>query len=308
MRNVGRTCILGAAILFGPRLAQAAESAPLPQGTVSQASASAGSTELGGQGQFATVTEAPPTDVTEAEVSAGGLLSTGNARAGSITAAGRFLLRRRNHQFSAAVAGNYGRAAANAQADVETTVSNVQGLVRYDYFAHRRLSLFVMLTPRHDTFQGLNLRLNVDPGLAVYILEDLRNRLWVEAGYDFQYELRTDEAIRVKNADGTDFQDVNGRTISDESERERFTHAVRLFGGYRNNINERVTFGTSLEYLQSVLQARRYRINWDTALSANLVQRLAIALTFTVRLDNDPAPGIQKVDTITAASLIYRFF
>ena len=43
-------------------------------------------------------------------------------------------------------------------------------------------------------------------------------------------------------------------------------------------------------------------------MTANLVGSLAIALTFTARVDNDPAPGIRKVDTITAVSLIYRFF
>jgi len=27
-----------------------------------------------------------------------------------------------------------------------------------------------------------------------------------------------------------------------------------------------------------------------------------------LRIDNDPLPGVQSVDTITAASLVYRFF
>ena len=62
-----------------------------PAGTVgAQAPASTGTTEIDGGGKFAAATTADPAapvDDNELELSAGGLLSTGNARAGSRTAA-----------------------------------------------------------------------------------------------------------------------------------------------------------------------------------------------------------------------------
>lgn len=306
-----KNILVGTAALTAAYLPTTAFAAPPaePAGTVAQDPATTGSTDLDGQGQFATSVEDADeaADATEFNISAGGLLSTGNARALSLTGASNLRLRRRAHQFSAALAGNYGRAAVDTNTDPETTVSNVQGRVRYDYFVHPRVSLFAMATARHDPFQGLDLRANVDPGAAFYILADAKHRLWTEVGYDFQYDVRTDEAIREVDEDGNVVLGPDG-TANIIADKTRINHAVRLFGGYSNNLNENVSFNTGLEYLQSVLQPRRWRINYDIGLTANLINRLALNTTFTVRVDNDPAPSIRKVDTITALSLVYRFF
>ena len=303
--------VVAAFVAFGPpTVAYAQEPTDEPAGTLNQDAATTGATEIEGQGAFAAgagLEAANATDATEFDVSAGGLLSTGNARAASVTGASNLRLRRNKHQFGANFAGNYGRAALDQTSDPETTVANVQGRARYDYFVHPRVSLFAMATARHDTFQGLDLRLNIDPGAAFYILNDLKHRLWTEVGYDFQYDIRTDEAIREVDADGNVVIGADG-TPNIIAEKRRVNHAVRLFGGYSNNLNENVSFNTGLEYLQSVLEAKRWRINYDVGLTANLINRLALATTFTVRIDNDPAPGIRKVDTITALNLVYRFF
>ena len=302
---------IGLAVLTAalPKLVYAQEPTAEPAGTVAQEAATTGATELDGQGQFAAadIDAAEAEDATEWDVAGGGLASTGNARALSLTGATNFRLRRKRHQFGAAFAGNYGRAAVDGFSDPETTVGNAQGRLRYDYFVHPRVSLFAMATARHDPFQGLDLRLNVDPGAAFYILKDAKHRLWTEAGYDFQYDIRTDEALEEKDEEGNVVLGTDGEPniIGDKT---RINHAVRMFGGYANNLNEHVSFNTGLEYLQSVLEAKRWRINYDVGLSANLIGNLAINTTFTVRVDNDPAPGIRKVDTITAFSLLYRFF
>lgn len=309
------TQILASAALLGVTLftSQSALAADpvVPSGTVGgQAPATSGTTEVDGSGKFASAASADAAtadDATEFDIAGGGLLSTGNARAGSVTGSSRLRIRRKKHQFSAMFAGNYGRAAVDSQSEPVPTVGNVQGRVRYDYFLHRRASLFTMLTARHDPFQGLQARVNLDPGVAVYFLTDPKNRLWSELGYDFQYDRFTEEATYAKDEMGAVVLDDNGDPVV-AIDRERQNHAVRVFGGYANSISDSVTFGTGVEYLQSVQVARRWRLNWDTSLTATLINRLAISLTFTARLDNDPAPGIRKVDTITAVSLLYRFF
>jgi putative salt-induced outer membrane protein len=282
-----------------------------PAGTVgAQAPATTGTTEVEGSGKFASaaaVEEAAATDATEFNLGAGGLLSTGNARAGSATGTTNLRIRRQNHQFSAAFAANYGRAAPDAASDVQTTVHNEQGRVRYDYFVHPRISVFAMLTARHDPFQGLEARVNVDPGVAFYLVNDKRNRLWTEVGYDFQFDRFTEVATYAKDETGAVVLDAEGNPIV-AIERQRTNHAARLFGGYANNISAAAMFSTGIEYLQSVQIAERWRVNWDVALTTQLVNRLAISFTFTARMDNDPAPGIRKVDTITAVSLICTIF
>lgn len=279
-----------------------------PEGTATQDPATGGSTELDGQGKFGSATEAGDmADALEFNLSFGSLISTGNARQIAVTGATTFLIRRGRHQGSAQAAGNYGQAASNVDDDLEPTVSNIQGRLRYDLFLSRRWALFAMATARHDPFQGLDLRLNVDPGAAFYIIPGADERLWAEAGYDFQFDLRTDSATLGRDDDGNLIYDASGNTIQ-VADDTRINHAVRLFGGYFNKVNEAVSFSTGLEFLQSMLVARRWRLNWDTSLSVLLAKKLALATTFTVRIDNDPLPRVRKVDTITALNLVYRFF
>ncbi|MBL4688711.1 MAG: DUF481 domain-containing protein [Nannocystaceae bacterium] len=282
-----------------------------PAGTAgTQDPASAGTEDLEGTGAFGSATtldDTEGTDATELTISAGALGSTGNARALALTANGNFRLRRGIHQFGAIALANFARAAVAPETDSETTVNNVQGRLRYDVFVHPNVSLFAMATGRHDPFQQLDLRLNVDPGVAFYILNEAKHRLWTEVGYDFQYDVRTDEAVFETNDEGAFIVDADGNR--DRVEDRTFTnHAARVFGGYANSINENFTFSTGVEYLQSVLELQRFRVNWDVGLTAQLVNRLSLATTFTLRFDNAPLPGVREVDTITAVSLVYRFF
>lgn len=301
-----------ACVLHGAFVADVPASAMQPGGTSAATPASTGSTELEEQGKFAAAAghdAREAEDATEAEIAAGGALATGNARSFQGTVNGRVRVRRRAHEGRSAVAGNYGRAAADVDAPVETTVLNIQGMVRYDYYFAKRWSAFLMTTARHDRFQGLDLRLNVDPGVAFHALARPNHRLWFEAGYDFQLDLRRDEAIFVReendeNGDGTiQPGEVTVRQIADE---RQVNHAARLFAGYTNLLSERVSLDTGIEYLQSVIVARRLRVNWLTALSIQLAGRFGLAATFTLRYENQPLPGVEKLDTMTAIQLTLR--
>ncbi|MGH1341064.1 MAG: DUF481 domain-containing protein [Nannocystales bacterium] len=276
-----------------------------PEGTVTKDPATTGNTEVAGQGTFAasaTPDDEKADDATELNASLGGFMSTGNAVATSATALINFRLRRGAHQFRTDAAGNYGRASVPTELDsdpeAEVTVRNLQGMVRYDWFFAKRWSMFLQTTARTDSFQGLAYRMNVDPGFSFYALTDPKQRLWFEAGYDFQYDIRT--------YDGRATRDDAGEVISLEA--KTFTnHAARLFGGYTNNLNEYVTFDTGIEYLQSVVDAPVFRINWATALTANLNNRVSLSTTFTLRYENDPLPEVEQLDTITSVLLGVRF-
>jgi putative salt-induced outer membrane protein YdiY len=288
----------------GGQLAAAPEDPSVPKGTVEAAPpATTGTTEVAGLGKFAaSETDARHADdATELELASGGVLATGNAFAAALTGQGRFRLRRGLHQLGVQVAGNYGRADVATvgpdnipRTDRQTTVSNVQGMLRYDVFFADRWSAFTMATARRDRFQGLDLRFNLDPGVAFHALEDPKHRLWLEAGYDFQYDVRRDEAI----------VDDTGTRVVDKT---LVNHAARIFAGYNNSLSDRITIDTGLEYLQSVIAAERFRINWVNALGIQLAGRLGLAVTFTLRYENQPLPGVEKLDTITAVLLTMRF-
>lgn len=309
---------------------KAVEAGPRAAGTTGvQAPASAGQTNLE-DNKFATgAAPGEATDATEAEISAGGLFTSGNARSGALTGGGRFRIRRKIHEFQAAAVGNYAQAAIRLDDGTRTsqvTAGNVQGRVRYDVFFHPRVTFFTMVTARYDPFLGLNLRLRVDPGFAFYILNEAKHRLWAEVGYDFLLDVRR---LR-RGADASNCPtgtplvlDVPNTTDAAPlcaAEANVDTHSGRLFLGYSNLLSEFVTFNTGLEYIQAFAPFRsnpletdgekarvKSWVNWDIGLTTALGKRFAFATTFTLRYDNAPLPGIKKLDTITSFNLVFRF-
>lgn len=304
-----------AGLLAFPAIARADDQEPVPPtGKGAQDAATSGSTDVGGGDEFQTVQDVgtedeeaeESLDATEFDLSAGGILSTGNSRNLALTSAANFRIRRGIHQFGSIGAGNYGVAAAGKDADWKETTNNVQGLVRYDVFFAKRWSAFTQVTARHDLFQGLRYRMNVDPGVAFYAINKAKHRLWFEGGYDFQYDLRSDEAIVVRDDAGNPVVDAEGNVS--RLDRTFINHAARLYVGYSNRLSDKVTFDTSLEYLQSFIDAKIFRLNYNAALSTQIAERFSLATTFTLRYENDPLPDVQKLDTITAINLVYRFF
>ena len=112
------------------------------------------------------------------------------------------------------------------------------------------------LSGRRDRFQGLDLRLNLDPGLAYYFVQGPKHQLWGEAGYDLQFDIRKNSAIETAIASGQDLQKTDVR------------HSARLFAGYKNNLNDNVQFNTGVEYLQGLQDSKLWRFNWDVGLTA----------------------------------------
>ncbi|WAS95572.1 DUF481 domain-containing protein [Nannocystis punicea] len=307
----------------------AAAAGPRAAGTVgAQAPASTGATNLD-ENKFATTGTSEPMDATEAEISAGGLFTSGNARSAALTGGGRFRIRRKIHEFQAQLVGNYAQAAIRQPDGARTgqlTAGNVQGRVRYDVYFHPRVTFFTMLTARFDPFLGLNMRMRVDPGFAFYMVNQPKHRLWAEVGYDFLYDQR-----RVRRgadnsqcpAGTTLVLDVPNTTSAMPTCAARpsvATHSGRIFLGYSNLLSEYVTFTTGIEYIQAFAPFRsnpvetdggkaraKSWVNWDVALTTALGKRFAFATSFTLRYDNAPLPGIKKLDTITSFSLVFKF-
>lgn len=282
---------LGAALL----LASAAGAQDEPAGLMKQDAATGGATDVAAGGFEAPVeAEADAKDNTEANISAGALLTTGNARSFAATGAGKYRMRRGPNQFSAALAANYARSAADPSSDTETTVENYQGKLRYDRFIFDNVALFLALSGRRDRFQGLDLRLNVDPGVAYYFIDEKSTQLWAEGGYDLQYDVRRDENIEAAALTGENLDKTETR------------HNGRLFAGYENNISEDVSFSTGFEYLQDVQEGKNRRFNWDAGLSSSIGKGFSLATTFSLKYDHNPLPNVEKTDTITAVSLVYK--
>lgn len=239
-------------------------------------------------------------DKTEFAIQGGALVAGGNSRSVAATGLTRFLARRGHNEISAVVAINYARTArendAGDEIGWETTVENYQGRLRYDYFWTKNLSTFLAVQARRDRFQGLNLRLGVDPGVSFYFVRNDAQLFWTEAGYDFQYDVLTQETIDA------------GVLAGDPRDRTETDHNARLYVGYDHKLGERLAFLAGLEFFKSFVNGPSYRVNFNAELQTQLVQRLSLAIGSTTMYNNTPLPDIEKLDVTTSLNLVYSFF
>jgi putative salt-induced outer membrane protein len=175
-------------------------------------------------------------------------------------------------------------------------MENYQGKLRYDRYVSEQVSLFLSFSGRRDRFQGLDVRLNMDPGLAYYFVQEEKQRLWGELGYDLQYDVRRDDAIAAAAADGTNL----GKT--------KVRHSARGFLGYHTNVNEHVSFDSGAELLLGIPATENWRLNWTNSLTVALDTRFSLGASFNLRYDHNPLPGVEKLDTLTAMNLICTLY
>jgi putative salt-induced outer membrane protein len=266
-------------------------------GTMKNEAATSGSTSVATEGFDAAKKVEVSKDTTEAKLQAGMLLAGGNSSSLAVTSSGNFRARRGMNDFSAAAAANYAEAKAPPTNERTPSVENLQGKIRYDRFLTESVALFLSISGRRDRFQGLDLRLNFDPGIAYYVIDEPKHQLWAELGYDFQYDVRRQENI-------VQARDETGVIIDKTDTR----HSVRAFAGYKHQLNDNVGVSTGLEFLLGLPKTEYWRLNWDLGVTATVSERFSLATTFSVKHDNRPLPGIEKTDMLTAVSLAYSLF
>jgi putative salt-induced outer membrane protein YdiY len=286
-----------ALLVASSAFAQAAPEPPaVPEGTLKDAKATSGSTDITSTKATTMAKDDPEAkDATELSVQGGALVSTGNSKNLALTAGSKFRMRRAENQFSALLAANYGRGSIKG-AKVDDTVGNIQGAARYDRFLGD-LTLFAGLQARRDGFQGLNLRAQFDPGVGYYFVQEKTQQFWLEAGYDLLFDARTKSAIDLAA------QKAPPQILSDT----QTVHSARIFAGYELALETGFKLSAGLEFLQGLNETDIRRLNGTVQASAKVAEGLSMSLAFTGRYDSKPVVA-ENFDTVTTASLIYSFY
>ena len=298
--------LTAAFVMFATREALADDLA-IPAETLKANTATKGTTDFA-KGGFVTgglPSDEDPRQATEVSLAAGGLFSSGNARTVAITTAGKLKVRRDEHQLTVQLAANFARAGKKG-VPVETSVENYQGLLRYDYFFTNSFAAFLQGTGRRDRFQGLDLRANIDPGLAYYVVNTKKQILRAEGGYDLQYDIRRD-ASRTQTPDPV-APGAPAPAPLPLLDKTQTLHNIRLFAGYENKLYKEVSMVTGLEYLQNVSDLGTYRIVFDIGIKSSVADNLAVAMTYTMRYENKPLPSVETTDSIASVNLVYTLF
>ncbi len=277
-------------------LAAHANAQQLPEGVLRRQTPTLGRENVASSGFEAarTARREDSEDGTELKLSAGGLFAAGNSRSLAVTGTSKLYARRGNNQLGAGLSATYGQSALQGEREMRTSVENFQAKLRFDRFVAEHFAVFLSQSGLRDRFQGLSLRLNLDPGFAYYFVDAGKHRLWGEAGYDVQYDFRRQQAVNEAAA--------NGRSLA----RSEILHSTRAFLGYANNFAELLTLDTGVEYLQALTESKSYRLNWDLGLSARFSPDFSIATTVNFRYDHDPLPDVQRTDVAMAVSLVYQ--
>jgi len=241
---------------------------------------------------------APTTDETVWTVQAGGILNTGNTRSVSLSGGSRLSLKRSRNVFAAAITATYGTASlrdptTNEFGDYVNNSENVTGMARYDRFLTEMDALFVSVGALHDPFAGLDVRLQGQAGYLrnFFKQSEGKHRFWGEIGYDLTYD----------NFDPDPLLDEDGNRLDGS----QVVHSGRVFLGYDNHVNENVTFLTGVETLIDVQDIDNVRLNSVSELRSKISGKLQLGLQFSLRFDNVPVEGTEKLDTTTTLNLLY---
>lgn len=246
-------------------------------------------------------------------ISAGANLSTGNTRARNVNAGTQLYVLRGSHALTLQSALNYGQADTDGSGPLgyQLTTRNLNSRLRYDEFLTDNDALFLAVAHRWDSLAGLQTRVQVQAGYLRNLIRNDNTRAWIEAGYDFTFDNR-------QNSNGRHVictqDDVTNMTSGCTRVVRNFQniHALRLFYGATHKFSEDVSVATGLEFLVNLNEleggeADRFediRLNWETALNARLIERLALEVKFRLQYDRVPA-ATQEVDTNTLISVIY---
>ncbi len=276
----------------------------------------------------------PTTDGTTASLSAGGQWVTGNSNLLAMTANGSFDMRRGANEFGAGLLANYGQSTPPGGQWAVETAENVQGKLRYDRFVSAPAAFFLLVTGREDRFQGLNFRLNLDPGFKYLFVKASADAVWAEAGYDFQYDNRRSDSLGITAPTGAASANepvpVSGCTPTDPNyttsgnispcaqsmlPETQIYNSGRLFAGFRHAFNKDVTLGAGVEYLQSIVAVNAgqagdvydSRLNFDALFASKISGGLSLGLGIHAAYDRFPLPGKKDLDTASTLTLIYSF-
>lgn len=182
---------------------------------------------------------------------------------------------------------------------VETSEEEVTGdqyglAFTYDRKISERTGWFTIGAWQRNRPAGINTRSSLDGGLSYIFFDNDTHTLIGQGGFGYTNE-----------------EPVGG-------DRENFPTA-RAFASYDRNLSRSSSFDTRLELIENLDNTDDLRVNFLVGVTAKVVEKLALRVSYTVNFDNDPVmqlvpgddPGepdrifvFDKTDTILAASLV----
>lgn len=166
--------------------------------------------------------------------------------------------------------------------DDSTTVEQIKVTGRSDVRLVSVLRLYVGVTYERNRFAGIARRLEEFAGLGLRLI-DLPATVWsLEAGSSLNQQQSTAQL-------SSGFA------------------ALRLATVFRHNFTKTAYFQETGEYLPNMETGGDWRVNSETAMVAPIAGRVALKVSYVVKVDNLPEPGFRKTDRIFSTAVQIAF-
>jgi putative salt-induced outer membrane protein YdiY len=224
----------------------------------------------------------PPAGWTGA-IAANGIFTTGNAETTNIGISANAVRRSEHDRLTLGAGYLYGRQRDPDTEEDETTVDNVFGAAKYDYFITDRTYLFGTVRAERDRIADLDLRFVPAVGVGYQWFEGPTFNLSTEVGLAWVYE---------------DYRDGGSE--------EHFAGRLAYHVDYRPH--EIILLFHNLEWLPSVEEPfGDYNLNGDAGVRATITGGLFTEFRIEMRYDATPAPGNDKLDSRYLVSVGWAF-
>ena len=225
---------------------------------------------------YASAQTPPPPPRQEAKAEFALVSTSGNADSQTLAAAGEATFRPTNW----VLLGKAGF--VRNEADDVVSAKSFTSLERVSRVLTPRLQAFGQHAYLRDLFAGVESRNNIDGGLAYQLIHTARNSLFADAGLGYLNEQRV-KAEALSTATGT--------------------------AGTRYKLQISTTSDLTDDLITSFdfSSDGTWRLNHVIALTARIASIFSLKLSNQVRFVDEPVPGFERTDSITAAALVMAF-
>lgn len=210
--------------------------------------------------------------------------ATGNTRAISVLGDLKIKYRYKRFENVWRAGANYYRVFSSTnQSTLGTSSRYIWGTYRFDYFINHWLSYFLGGGGYTDVIKGIDLAGQSFTGFRFFLVQTPETNFNISLGHNFTHEDRLPPSPTKR------------------------IHAVMAEFVFTQKIGEVLTFEEEVVALEDILHGYDIRINNGTDLKVKLSKHLGLVISFDLRLDNRPAIGYKKLDTLSGLELAVTF-
>jgi putative salt-induced outer membrane protein YdiY len=207
---------------------------------------------------------------------AGGNIQSGNNDRSAFAFAAEAVRRGDKDRFSLQFLYNIG------QDKGTMSTRNAFGAMQYDYFFTKQWYGLLSVSLFNDTFQDLNLRVIVGPGIGYQVWDDKQKYLSLEAGVAYLSE-----------------------DLKSHPDKSWFT--ARLAGNFKYHITDNIFFSDQLILYPSLENFSDFQLRNEAALTTSLGASWSLKLANILDYVNSPAVGVKSTDSNVILGIQYGF-